>query len=131
MTGWRDLQLSERRRQWGYNCPSCDIDLCIVNEYDHGIVRGLIEFKRETAKDDYERSMNCAAMLNLAARAVLPFFVIRYARDFSWYEVRPLNDLAKTFVPQNTRMCERDFVELLYAIHGQQMPEGLQFWPDV
>lgn len=130
ITGWRDLHLSQRRRSWGYNIPSCDIDMSIANEYNHGRSEGLIEYKRENA-EPYVGSMNCQAMLDLAARATLPFFVVRYARDFSWYEPNPLNPLARRFINGATRMVERDFVEMLYHIHKQTMPEGLRFWPDV
>ncbi len=30
-TGWRDEKISQRHREWGYNCPAVDLDFEVVD----------------------------------------------------------------------------------------------------
>ena len=47
-TGWRDQALSDRHREWGFNCPSVDLDFLMV-EYNIGLPVALVEYKNERA----------------------------------------------------------------------------------
>ena len=56
-------------------------------------------------------------------RASLPVFAVRYAADFSWWRVVPLNAQAKAWLPERAEMTEREWVTLLYRIRGYELPE--------
>ena len=48
-TGWRDEELSQEHRKWGFDCPTVDIDFLML-EYDTGRASALVEYKNEHAK---------------------------------------------------------------------------------
>jgi hypothetical protein len=124
-TQWRDLELSKRHRKWGKNCPMVDIDFLVV-EYDRARAKAIVEYKHEDAPpEQYASRANYLTLIDLGNRAGLPVLVARYAADFSWFWVTPLNDLARAFVPEADRLSEREWVELLYRLRGRSMPEGL------
>jgi len=56
-------------------------------------------------------------LARLGDRASLPVFLVRYADDFSWWEVSALNDLARPFLPDR-RLSEREYVALLYRLRA-------------
>ena len=64
-------------------------------------------------------------MIDLGNRAGIPVFGVRYANDFSWWRVTPLNALAKQWVPKQTHMDEEEYVRLLYRVRGKDAPAGL------
>ena len=64
-------------------------------------------------------------MKDLGDSAGLPIFVCRYASDFSWWNVVPLNQAAKTKLPTRTRMSEREWVQFLYGLRGYECPASL------
>jgi hypothetical protein len=127
-TGWRDLGLSERHRKWGWNVPAVDIDFYL--EYDNGKPAGLIEYKAQTAPAvDPARDRNSQALVNLADAARIPQFGVRYARDFSWWIVSPLNARAQQWVPAaHQEMTEREYVAFLYRLRGyRDLPHTVRF----
>ncbi len=76
-TGWRDAWLSGRHRLWGWDCPWQDIDWL---EYDNGHPVALFEYKHSSAPPLNPSHLGVQAMIELADRARLPFFGVRYCR---------------------------------------------------
>lgn len=123
-SGWRDLRLSQRHRTWGWNCPAVDIDFLSL-EYDKGQPTAIVEYKHEKAPPQYASQPNYQALINLGNRATLPVFAVRYTDDFEWWEVVPLNELAKEWCPVRKQMTEVDWVKLLYHMRGFDPPQDL------
>jgi len=129
-TEWRDLELSKRHRRWGWDCPAIDLDFLML-EYDCGRAKAIVEYKHEDAPPQYATHPSYQAIIDLGNRAGLPVFVARYARDFSWWQVTPLNDAAKHFLPESRVLAEREWVTLLYATRGRSVPESLFQFKDL
>jgi hypothetical protein len=123
-TGWRDQGISMRHRAWGYDCPALDIDFLML-EYDHGKAAALVEFKNENADRVRLEHPSMRAVIGLADNSAIPFFVVRYASDFTWYEVHPANVRAHEIVPNPTRLTEPEWIELLYFCRDRKIPDGL------
>lgn len=123
-TGWRDLALNDLHRRWGWNCPMVDIDFLAL-EYDNGKAAALVEYKHEFAQTQYSSHPSYAAMIDLGNRAGIPVLAVRYAEDFSWWRVVPLNDEARKHLPVRAELSTRQYVELLYKIRGREMPPGI------
>jgi len=124
-TGWRDLSLSQRHRQWGWDTPAVDLDFLFL-EYDKGKAVALVEYKHERAVPQFATHPTYQAMIDLGDRAGVPVFAVRYAGDFSWWTIVSLNDIAKRWVPKRLeRVTEREWVTLLYQIRGYVPPESL------
>lgn len=121
-TGWRDLSLSERHRRWGWNTPAVDLDFLFL-EYDRGKAVALVEYKHERAAPQYRTHPTYQAMIDLGDRAGIPVFCARYADDFSWWRITPLNVNAREYVPEQVTMSEREWVTLLYHIRGYELPD--------
>ena len=64
-------------------------------------------------------------MIDLGDRASIPVFGVRYADDFSWYRVTPLNDCAKKYQAEQETMSEEDWVRLLYRLRGYELPSSV------
>lgn len=123
-SGWRDLQLSQRHRRWGWDCPAVDLDFLFL-EYDKGKAVALVEYKHERAPDQYATHPTYQAMIDLGDRASVPVFACRYTGDFTQWNVVPLNPTAKNILLGRTRMSEREWVTFLYKIRGYNVPEEL------
>ena len=123
-TGWRDLELSKRHRKWGWDCPAVDLDFLFL-EYDKGQPVAIVEYKHERASTQYASHPTYQAMINLGTRASIPVFAARYKGDFSDFAVVPLNDIAKSKLPERKNMTEREWVTFLYEIRGYTPPEQL------
>lgn len=123
-TGWRDSHLSERHRKWGLAVPAIDLDFLLL-EYDRGRPSALIEYKGEHAAAQFPTHPSYLALCRLGDRAEVPVFAVRYAQDFSWWKVNPLNFIAKKMFPQRQLLNERQFVTWLYNIRGIQPPEEI------
>jgi hypothetical protein len=123
-TGWRDLSLSQRHRRWGWDCPAVDLDFLFL-EYDKGKAVALVEYKHEAAQPQFAVHPTYQAMIDLGDRADVPVFGVRYAGDFSWWRVVPLNALAKIYVIERTEMTEAQWVQLLYQIRGYDVPQSV------
>ena len=123
-TGWRDEELSRWHRRLGVNCPAVDVDFLLV-EYDHGKASALIEYKNEYASPQYASHPNYQALIDLGDRADLPVIVCRYKTDFSQWKVIPLNDKAKSIIPQRTTLNEIEYISLLYKIRGRECPKSV------
>lgn len=124
-TGWRDdLRLNERHRQWGWDCPAVDIDKLFI-EYDNGNPIAIVEYKHENARQASTKDASIHAIIELGNRAQLPVFGVRYANDFAWFRVVPLNETAKLFQSNRQEMTEHEYVALLYRLRNRTMPDNL------
>ena len=123
-TQWRDLELSKRHRQWGWDCPALDIDELFL-EYDLGKAIALVEYKNERAVTQYPNHPTYRALVDLGDRANIPVFAVRYTHDFSLWKITPLNSSAKKYINNQVQMTEKEYVELLYKIRGRIMPPDL------
>ena len=119
-SGWRDRELSQRHRRWGWNCPAMDIDFL---EFHAGEPVALIECKLEHARPWDLAAKAAQAFVRLADRAALPAFYVVRAADFSWWRVQALNDHARDRLGVDLRvLSEPEFVSLLYALRGLNLP---------
>lgn len=120
-TGWRDERISKRHKAWGWDCPALDIDFLML-EYDRGRAEAVVEYKHENAQEVRLGHPSVRAVVDLADRADLPAFLVRYADDFEWWYVTPLNDHARALLPQARKMAEAEWVEILYRCRGRELP---------
>lgn len=118
-TGWRDLSLSARHRRWGWDCPAVDLDFLFL-EYDRGKAVAIVEYKHAAAAPQFASHPTYQAMIDLGTRAGVPVLAARYAGDFSQFTVVPLNDCAKTWVPERIDLDEPGWVSLLYRMRGRE-----------
>ena len=123
-TGWRDLSLSQRHRKWGWDCPAVDLDFLFL-EYDKGKAVAIVEYKHEKAKEQFASHPTYQAMIDLGTRADVPVIAVRYADDFTWWKVIPLNGKAREWLPERQEMTEREWVTFLYNLRGYNPPEEL------
>jgi hypothetical protein len=117
-TGWRDQALSARHRTWGKEFSAFDLDFILV-EYDYRIPCALVEYKNESAPKQDMKSANNAALIMLGDMACLPVFCVRYAKDFSWWKIIPLNSWACAFVDSNNErpiMDEEGYKKFLLMV---------------
>lgn len=130
-TGWRDEEISARHRKWGI-CYAVDIDFLLV-EYraTNGDAEpvALVEYKHElAARKTLEESSPLQALKQLAdgyGDKGLPFFVVRYPKDFTWILISPVNDAALAIIGEKWKTTEEEYVCFLYELRGLEMPDGL------
>lgn len=123
-TRWRDQNLSERHRKWGIGCPAFDIDFLLV-EMNRAKACAIIEYKGELAEAQFPTHPSYLALSDLGNKANVPVFAVRYAHNFSWFRLVPLNFVAKKLIPVRRMMSERQFVTFLYNLRGVQPPEEI------
>lgn len=123
-TGWRDEELSQRHRRWGFHCPALDVDLLFL-EYDQGKATALVEYKHEHAGPVCSGHPTYLALVDLGNRAGIPVFCVRYADDFSWWKVCPLNAAARERLEKPNTMTEEEWVRFLYYLRGRAIPSDL------
>ena len=123
-THWRDEGISQRHRQWGWDCPAVDIDFLML-EYDTGEAKAIIEYKNEHAKTQYTTHPSYRAVINLGNKAGIPVIACRYSDDYEKYKAVALNERAKKYLPERKEFDEEGWVRLLYEIRGREMPEDL------
>ena len=120
-SGWRDERISRRHKAWGWDCPALDIDFLML-EYDQGKAAALVEYKHEDAQVVRLGHPSVRAIVDLADRAGLPAFLVRYAEDFTWWYPTPLNERARRLCPEARKITEAEWVELLYRCRGRELP---------
>lgn len=119
-TGWRDMNLSERHRLWGWDCPAVDLDFLFL-EYDRGKAVALVEYKHERAAPQTSGHPTYQAMIDLANRAGIPIFACRYKGDFSSFRVVALNEHGSIHLPERKAMTEGEWVSFLYLVRGRNI----------
>lgn len=124
-TGWRDQNLSQRHRIWGWDCPAVDIDFLMI-EYDKGIPKAIVEYKNENADFPHPDHPSMKAIKNIADAAKIPFVVCRYQRDFSFFFVRSYNTYAEKALPF-VWCCfdEIGWVKCLYSFREMDIPKHI------
>jgi hypothetical protein len=139
-TGWRDQELSERRRTWGvrgsrHNLAAVDVDDVpgefILVEYDAAEPLAVIEFKLRTdpqgAKSPKLDHPNYKVLAKLARGyrwkpQGLPFVVVYYAKDPWRFSVVAIDlELREP----RTLLTERDYVASLHKLRGWSLPDAV------
>lgn len=125
-TGWRDQELSERHRQWGFNCPAADLDFLVV-EYSLGLPVAIVEYKKIYASMPDIRHPTYRAIQALANASNIPFSIVFYDPLIWAFRVFPTNAKSVDFYKTDTfiELSEREYVESLYRIRGQAISEKL------
>lgn len=123
-SGWRDLGLSLRHRQWGVACSAFDIDFLLV-ECMYARPLALIEYKKQDAPDPTRAQL--AALGTLATSAGIAFFVVWYSEGYSWFRVEPKNEKARQLLRGSATdwWDEQTFVRFLHRIRGVPVPPGV------
>lgn len=121
-----DLDLNDRHRKWGWNCPAVDIDKLFI-EYNHCLPVAVMDYKlRESlyVPEPNRSSANNRATSNLC-RENVPFFVTIYTK-YPW-NFRPIwiNARARELAPQKQFLTEVEFVEYLYHLRGCVVPSSI------
>jgi len=124
--------LSDRHRLWGQHCPVVDLDFV---PYNGGLPTGLIEYKHEYGKPlslEAERRAllrPTAVLIELVKprQDELPFFMCRYAADFSWFKVAAMNEAAERAL-RVKRACldEIQYVRFLWSLSGRRPPRWVE-----
>lgn len=122
-SGWRDIGLSERHRAWGWDCPAVDIDFLML-EYNEALPIAIVEYKNERAQKVNIQHPTFKALHVLATRADIHFLYVRYATDFSWFKVAPLNEKSekalKLKAPNWVRLSEDEYVRFLHDLRARE-----------
>lgn len=121
-SGWRDMELSQRHRRWGFNCPAVDLDFLMV-EYNTGKPAGLVEYKHYQAQKPNMQHPTYRALEYLANGRDLPFLVAFYWPVIWAFRIIPVNQVAKLHFKENEELSEREFVERLYKIRSLVVEE--------
>lgn len=123
-TNFRDQQISNRHRKYGFDSPAVDLDFILV-EYDQRKACALIEHKCFTAARKAVHPNNPAfqPMTGLADNSKIPSLLAIYWPEFWGYWVYPLNDVAMKYITGWTDFTEREYVELLYKIRNRIVPK--------
>lgn len=119
----RDDSLSLRHRKWGRSCAVVDLDAIEANK--HGEPVALFEYKHQNTKlwpEDFS-NFNFSVLISVANRAKLPFFCTKYAEDFTWFKVKPLNEKARKIMATTETFSEQEYVVFLYELRGEKASE--------
>jgi hypothetical protein len=119
-TGWRDKELSERHRLWGFNCPMVDLDFLAV-EYHIGKPVLIADYKRFTAQKPDLRHPSYKAITLLAdgyQDGPLPFIIPFYWPNIWAFRVIPVNEEARKHFYEDERLTEKEYVSRLYRIRS-------------
>jgi hypothetical protein len=116
-TGWRDAGLSARHRSWGFDLPATDLDFLLL-EYTFGKAKAIVEYKHERATSTLRICHpTIEAIRDLADKAELPFFVVRYSDDYLTWTPHAGNAHARVWVPGGVAtLRELEYVQLLKDI---------------
>jgi len=121
-TQWRDQNLSERHRKWGFNCPAIDIDFLMI-EFHVGKPIAIVDYKRYTGsiKNLNQKSINAISIL--ANNSNIPFFVVFYWDDIWAFQITAINNIAKNILQQhkidkNKILTEQQYVSFLYKLRN-------------
>lgn len=126
-TGWRDKEISQRHRVWGFNCPAVDLDF-VMAEYHIGKPVGLIEYKDHHARMPDLLHPTYRALADLAdgyREEGLPFILAFYWSDVWAFRVYPVNTCAKGHFSQGEMLTELAFVKRLYRLRSLALTEHL------
>jgi hypothetical protein len=126
-TGWRDAELSERHRLWGWNCPAVDLDF-LMAEYNHGKPVAIVEYKHRRAQKPEITHPTYQTLIALAdgyKDGPLPCLIAFYDPDGWRFKVQPINQAAQTAFAdlQDGWISEQAFVRRLYLLRKTTLEE--------
>ncbi|MBC7282615.1 hypothetical protein [Hoeflea sp.] len=126
-TGWRCQAISERHREWGYNCPAVDLDF-VVAEYNHGKPVALIEYKDRRYDSANTSNATYQALTSLAdgySAGPIPFFIAVYDPDEWWFVIHPMNDPARKHYAHcvGVPISEQRFVRSIYLLRSSVLAQ--------
>lgn len=108
-----DIAIRNRHIEWGWECPCTDIDFIVI-EYDYGEAVAIIEYKRWRGPSiDAKRDYNLRAQIDLAIKARIPMYAVKYTKTFLWFKVIPLNCYSREYLPKDTVMTEKDYIKFI------------------
>jgi len=124
-SGWRDLELSLRHRQWGFNCPAVDLDFLMV-EYNLGKPVGLVDYKVYVVPTPNLQHPTYRALTELADIAGLPFLLAFYWPEIWAFRIVPVNAVAREAFVESEMLTERQFVSRLYRLRRLCLAKHLE-----
>jgi len=119
--GWMGETINERHKRWGRDFLIMGFDWLVMDSDDENPI-ALIEYKHQDEILQGCTPSTYKALIKLGDGADLPVFSVRYADDFEWWKVTPLNQIAKGFIPDMTVMNEYSYVIFLYQISNRKVP---------
>jgi hypothetical protein len=119
-TDWRDQEISHRHRDWGFNCPSVDLDFLMV-EYNLGKPVAIVEYKHRNAQFPNIKHPTYRALRSLADSACIPFFIAFYWPEIWAFKVIPVNEISMELYDETKIYTEREYVESLYKIRAKSI----------
>ena len=102
-THWRDETISQRHREWGFDCPCTDVDFLLI-EYHIAEPVAIVEYKHSKANFPNLQQSSYRALQRLAERSELPLLLTFYWPDIWAFRVYPLNKLAKKHFKLNENL---------------------------
>lgn len=124
--GTRHDGLTARHRAWGDDCPATDLDLLLI-EYDQRKAVAIIDYKEGFDRPlTVSEKASLAAQRDLADRAGLPFFIVRYRLADWTFVIAAENERARLAVNEawlGVRVSERNYVRFLYHLRGRPVPD--------
>lgn len=129
-TGWRDQEISERHRRWGFNCPAVDVDFLLI-EYDQGTPVAIIDYKLGLERNISPMAANHRAQQSLYVREnhhyiPVPHYIVTYESQPQWrFRIRAVGAYALIYMKQaggtELHTCtEAEYVAWLYEMRRQQ-----------
>lgn len=123
-----NMELSDRHRYWGDDCPMVDLDF-LMAEFNHGVPVAIVDYKfhladlTQTSAKTYE---TLSGFYDKDGNQI-PFMVARYWTDTWAFKVKPVNEAAIAFLERVKSgllashgewvpMTEYQFVWLLYRL---------------
>lgn len=116
-TGWRDMRLSLRHRDWGFDCPAVDLDFLML-EYNIGYPVAVVDYKHYQAAPPNlgGASHKAAGRLYNEDGEQLPYLIARYWPETWAFRVVGANKAGQRLAPTWLDMSERDYVAGLYKL---------------
>lgn len=126
-SGWRDRELSQRHRRWGFNCPAVDLDFLMV-EYHLGVPVAVVDYKHHKHHQGRDITIdhpNYVAAGNLYDKHQnqLPLFIARYWPATWAIEALPVNESACKWFEGWRPMTERQWVTGLHKLRHLTVDE--------
>lgn len=135
-----NLELSDRHREWGDDCPMVDLDYLLV-EYNHGTAVAIVDYKFHLADLERTNRKTNSTLSGLydATGRQLPFFIARYWPDIWAFRLKAVNSSATEWLDgvlaelapalrgtEWVDLTERQYVYLLYRLRKDVLSLGDQ-----
>jgi hypothetical protein len=127
---WRDEEISNRHRAWGFHCPCVDVDFLVL-EFKSGKPCAIVEYKHKNVSylDPESSSLQALVELGNAYGQGIPVFVAIYCDVDWWFKIVPLNKAAESiYTPERRLLSEKRFVKSLYYLRGSWLANEDSKW---